>query len=73
MTISARAENNAGPWFGDHYGINTYAYSQSHSAADCLRHLADLGARAVEMMVYPGRSVDRRRRRRAQRDPPGSR
>ena len=54
MTVSARAERNADPWFGDRYGINTYAYSQSHSAVDCLRHLADLGTRAVEMMVYPG-------------------
>ena len=40
--------------FGDQFGINTYSSTQSMSAADCLRHLADKGVRAVELMFYPG-------------------
>jgi sugar phosphate isomerase/epimerase len=40
--------------FGDRYGINTYSYMQSVSAADCLRRLADLGVRDFELMCYPG-------------------
>jgi sugar phosphate isomerase/epimerase len=40
--------------FGDHFGINTYSYTQSMSAADCLRHLADLGVTSFELMCYPG-------------------
>lgn len=40
--------------FGDRFGINTYSYTQSMSAADCLRHLADKGTRAVELMFFPG-------------------
>ena len=39
---------------GDHFGINTYSYTQTMTAADCLRHLADMGARAFELMFYPG-------------------
>lgn len=40
--------------FGSLFGINTYAYSQNMSAADCMRHLVDKGARAFELMLYPG-------------------
>jgi len=40
--------------FGDHFGVNTYSYTQSMSGADCLRHLADLGVTAFELMCYPG-------------------
>jgi L-ribulose-5-phosphate 3-epimerase len=40
--------------FGDQFGVNTYSYTQSMSAADCLRHLGDKGVRAVELMFYPG-------------------
>lgn len=40
--------------FGPERGINTYAYSQSHTAADVLRHLADRGVTAVELMCFPG-------------------
>ena len=40
--------------FGDRFGINTYSYTQSMSAADCLRHLAERGTRAIELMFYPG-------------------
>lgn len=40
--------------FGDRFGINTYSYTQSMSGADCLRHLAERGARAIELMFFPG-------------------
>lgn len=40
--------------FGSKFAINTYSYTQSMSAADCLRHLADRGVNAVELMFYPG-------------------
>ena len=40
--------------FGDLFGINTYSYTQSMSAADCLRHLSAEGVRSVELMFYPG-------------------
>lgn len=50
------------------YGINTYAYTLSHSAADCLAHLAERGCRSFELMMYPGHAwpadmhrADRRR------------
>jgi sugar phosphate isomerase/epimerase len=36
------------------FGINTYAYTGSHSAADCLSHLADQGYREFELMMVPG-------------------
>ena len=36
------------------FSINTYSYTLSHSAADCLRHLADQGYEAFELMMYPG-------------------
>lgn len=39
---------------GSLFGINTYAYSQKMSAADCMRSLSDKGARAFELMLYPG-------------------
>ncbi len=40
--------------FGDRFGINTYSYTQSMTAADCLRHLSRKGVKAVELMFYPG-------------------
>lgn len=40
--------------FGNHFGINTYAYSQNMSAADCMRHLVQKGTRSFELMLYPG-------------------
>lgn len=39
---------------GSLFGINTYAYSQNMSAADCMRNLSDKGVRAFELMLYPG-------------------
>lgn len=39
---------------GADFGINTYGYTQSMAAADCLRHLAERGARHFELMFYPG-------------------
>ncbi len=36
------------------FGINTYAYTGSHSAADCLSHLADRGYTDFELMMVPG-------------------
>lgn len=36
------------------FAINTYSYTQSMKAADCLHHLADMGAQAFELMFYPG-------------------
>ena len=42
------------PDIGDHFGVNTYSYTQSMSAAECLRRLADQGVRSFELMFYPG-------------------
>ncbi len=36
------------------FAINSYAYTSSHSAADCLSHLADQGYAAFELMMVPG-------------------
>jgi sugar phosphate isomerase/epimerase len=36
------------------FGINTYAYTGSHSAADCLSQLADQGHTDFELMMVPG-------------------
>jgi L-ribulose-5-phosphate 3-epimerase len=36
------------------FGINTYAYTGSHAAADCLCHLADRGFSDFELMMVPG-------------------
>jgi sugar phosphate isomerase/epimerase len=36
------------------YGINTYAYTQSHSAQACLEEWARRGETAFEVMMYPG-------------------
>jgi sugar phosphate isomerase/epimerase len=46
--------NHSNHHFGNHFAINTYSYTQSLSAADCLRHLADKGVDAFELMFYPG-------------------
>jgi L-ribulose-5-phosphate 3-epimerase len=40
--------------WGDRFGINTYSYTQSMSAADCVRTLAERGVRSIELMLYPG-------------------
>ncbi|UCH50007.1 MAG: sugar phosphate isomerase/epimerase [Betaproteobacteria bacterium] len=40
--------------WGNQFGINTYSYTQSMSAADCVRALAERGVRAVELMFFPG-------------------
>lgn len=36
------------------FGVNTYSYTFSHTAIDCVRHLADQGYRGVELMMFPG-------------------
>ena len=36
------------------FGINTYSYTQSMRAADCLRRLAGEGVTTFELMFYPG-------------------
>ncbi len=36
------------------YGVNTYSFTQTHSAGDCLEQLADLGYRQFEIMLLPG-------------------
>jgi len=36
------------------FGCNTYSYTISHSAEACLAHLAELGFRELELMMYPG-------------------
>jgi sugar phosphate isomerase/epimerase len=36
------------------FAINTYAYTASHPAADCLRHLAGQGYTDFELMMVPG-------------------
>ena len=40
--------------WGDQFAINTYSYTQSMSAIDCVRVLAERGVRCVELMLYPG-------------------
>lgn len=40
--------------WGDRFGINTYSYTQSMPAVDCVRTLAERGVRSVELMLYPG-------------------
>lgn len=39
---------------GDRFAINTYAYTQTMSAEQAVRHLAAMGASAFELMFYPG-------------------
>jgi L-ribulose-5-phosphate 3-epimerase len=39
--------------WGDRFGINTYSYTQSMSAADCVCTLAERGVKSVELMFYP--------------------
>lgn len=39
---------------GDRFTVNTYAYTQSLTAEETVRRLADLGVRALELMFYPG-------------------
>lgn len=36
------------------FACNTYSYTMSHTAGDCLAHLADLGFSEFELMMYPG-------------------
>ena len=36
------------------FAINTYSYTLSHTAKDCLTHLADQGYTDFELMMYPG-------------------
>ena len=36
------------------FGINTYSYTMTCSAADCVRRLAEQGYTGVELMMYPG-------------------
>lgn len=36
------------------FACNTYSYTMSHTAEACLSHLADLGFREFELMMYPG-------------------
>lgn len=36
------------------FAINTYSYTMSHSAADCVTHLIDAGYSDFELMMYPG-------------------
>jgi L-ribulose-5-phosphate 3-epimerase len=36
------------------FAINTYSYTASHAALDCLRHLAAQGYTDFELMIYPG-------------------
>ena len=36
------------------FGINTYSYTMTDSAAGCVRRLADQGYIGVELMMYPG-------------------
>lgn len=36
------------------FGVNTYAYILSHSAKDCLDHLASQGYTGFELVLFPG-------------------
>ena len=38
----------------DNFSLNTYSYTLSVGALECIRHLAGLGARQFELMLYPG-------------------
>ncbi len=38
----------------DAFGINTYSYTLTHSARDCVTHLAAQGLRSFELMAAPG-------------------
>ena len=38
---------------GHSFAINTYSYTASHTALDCLRHLAAQGYTDFELMIYP--------------------
>ncbi|NIO41546.1 MAG: TIM barrel protein [Burkholderiales bacterium] len=40
--------------WGDTFGINTYSYTQSMSAVDCVRTLVGRGVKSIELMLYPG-------------------
>ena len=40
--------------WGNRFGINTYSYTQSMSAADCVRMLGERGIETVELMFFPG-------------------
>lgn len=40
--------------WGNQFGINTYSYTQSMPAADCVRMLAERGVKSVELMFFPG-------------------
>jgi sugar phosphate isomerase/epimerase len=50
------------------YAINTYSYTMSHTATDCLTWLADRGYTEFELMMYPGHAwpadLDRAQRKR---------
>ena len=39
---------------GRHFSLNTYSYTQTMTAAQCLRHLAKAGAEGIELMMFPG-------------------
>lgn len=36
------------------FAVNTYSYTLSHAAIDCVRHLAEQGYTDFELMMYPG-------------------
>lgn len=36
------------------YGVNSFSYKWTHSAADCVRHLAGMGFDEFELMTMPG-------------------
>ena len=36
------------------FACNTYSYTITQTVTDCLTHLAELGFREVELMMYPG-------------------
>lgn len=40
--------------WGNQFGINTYSYTQSMAAADCVRMLGERGVQSVELMFFPG-------------------
>jgi sugar phosphate isomerase/epimerase len=36
------------------FGVNTYSYTLTHTAAECIAHLASQGVAHLELMAYPG-------------------
>lgn len=52
--MGSRDPHSAKPLNRGAYGVNTYSFTQTQRAGDCLEQLADLGYRRFEIMLVPG-------------------